>query len=89
MYIVRRAFRGPNGPMDAGSLIEPADIRDFKYRLQQKHIVEVNEQNFDQYNAFFMERFNVQIPTLEDQVPKITPVVVKSAPTKVVVKSSK
>lgn len=64
MYIVRRSFRGPHGPVSAGSVVEPADIKDFKYRLQQQHIVEVNEHNFERYEGFFKARFCAQIPAL-------------------------
>ena len=61
MFVVRRSFRGPRGPISAGSIIEPADIRNFRYRLQEKHIIEVTEQNFNSYRVFFKQRFGVDI----------------------------
>ena len=61
MFVVRRSFRGPRGPISAGSIVEPVDIRNFKYRLQAKHIVEVTEQNFNSYRVFFKQRFGVDI----------------------------
>ena len=64
MFIVRRTFRGPKGPLSAGSVIEPADIKDFRYRLQQRHVVEVTEHNFKRYQSFFTERYGVDIPAL-------------------------
>lgn len=65
MFIVRRSFRGPQGPHKAGSIVEPAEMKNFRYRLQQKHIVEVTEQNFERYQAFFKTRFNIEIPSLK------------------------
>jgi TPP-dependent 2-oxoacid decarboxylase len=72
MYVVRRTFRGPFGVISAGSVIQPADIKMFKYRLQQKHIVEITEQNFERYNSFFKVRLGINIPTLksEGKAPK-------------------
>lgn len=61
MFVVRRSFRGPRGPITAGSIVEPADIRNFRYRLQEKHIIEVTEQNFNSYRVFFKQRFGVDI----------------------------
>jgi hypothetical protein len=61
MFVVRRSFRGPRGPISAGSIIEPANIRNFRYRLQEKHIIEVTEQNFNSYRVFFKQRFGVDI----------------------------
>ena len=80
MFVVRRSFRGPHGPLKAGSVVEPADMKDFRYRLQQKHVVEVNEQNFDKYQKFFKSKYNVTLkPITEPKVePKVEPVVIKA-----------
>lgn len=88
MFVVRRAFRGPKGPQPAGSVIEPADIKYFRYHLQQKHIVEVTEHNFERYKTFFKQRFGIEIEELqtEDDIvvivpekePEKTPVVAKA-----------
>lgn len=76
MFVVRRSFRGPRGPISAGSIIEPADIKNFRYRLQEKHIIEVTEQNFNSYRVFFKQRFGVDIgaakATTEVKVAKVT-----------------
>lgn len=73
MFVVRRSFRGPHGPLKAGSVVEPADMKDFRYRLQQKHVVEVNEQNFDKYQKFFKSKYNVTLKPLTE--PKVEPAV--------------
>ena len=77
MFVVRRSFRGPHGPLKAGSVVEPVDMKDFRYRLQQKHVVEVNEQNFDKYQKFFNSKYNVTLKPLAEPVvePKVAPVV--------------
>lgn len=64
MYVVRRAFRGPHGPVAVGSVIEPTDIRMFKYHLQEKHIVEVTEQNLERYAVLFRDRFGLDLHAL-------------------------
>ena len=82
MYIVRRSFRGPKGPMSAGSVVEPAAVKNFRYRLQEKHIIEVTEQNFERYSSFFKQRFGVDIPKLDAPVRHmgaVAQVVVKPA----------
>ena len=77
MYIIRRSFKGHRGLLSAGSVVEPADVKQFKYRLNEKHIVEVNEQNFERYHSFFLERFGIDItpkPELEiepEQKPEL------------------
>ena len=62
MFVVRRAFRTKGGPVSAGSVVEPADVQNFKYRIGEKHIVEVTEHNYKRYASFFKERFGVDIP---------------------------
>jgi hypothetical protein len=47
--------------MSVGSFVEPADLRRFRYHLQEKHIVEVNEQNLEQYASLFKRRFNIDL----------------------------
>lgn len=71
MYIVRRSFRAPTKIMSAGSVIHPADIPDFNYRLKERHIVKVTEQNFLRYKYFFKERYNIEIPALPAKVPAL------------------
>ncbi len=67
-YIVRRAFRTKTGVMSAGTIIEPADIEQFKYRIGEKHIVEITEHNFEQYAQFFRERFSITIANPAERI---------------------
>lgn len=97
MFVVKRAFRDTFGMIPAGSVVEPAGIKRFKHRLSEGHIVEVNEQNFDQYAWFFKQRYgiSIQLPNAEDKEQVSTkaetpnaPVAVKPAQTKKVVVAS-
>lgn len=85
MFVVKRAFRDASGMIPAGSIVEPADIKRFKHRLLEGHIIEVNEHNFDKYADFFKQRYGIDLPPLKQPVaeqPKtVTPVAAK--PTKV------
>ena len=47
--------------VSAGSFVVPADIKRFRHRLLEGHIVEVNEHNFEQYRYFFIERYGIEI----------------------------
>lgn len=67
-FICRRAFRDAKGPVSTGSVIDPVEIKRFRFRLQEGHIVEVTEQNFEQYATLFEQRYGVTIPKL-DEVP--------------------
>ncbi len=69
-FICRRAFRDAGGPIPAGSVIDPADIKRFRFRLQEKHIVEVTEHNFEQYATLFEQRYGITIPKL-DEIPLV------------------
>lgn len=67
MYVVRRAFRNNGQIMLPGSTVEPGSIKWFKTRLKDRIIVEVNAQNFKQWNEYFKEKFGV---TLEKEETK-------------------
>lgn len=67
-FICRRAFRDARGPVSTGSVIDPVEIKRFRFRLQEGHIVEVTEQNFEQYATLFEQRYGITIPKL-DEVP--------------------
>ena len=69
-FICRRAFRDAKGPISAGSIIDPADIKRFRFRLQEGHIVEVTEQNFEQYATLFEQRYGITLPKLEEKEVK-------------------
>ena len=67
MFVVRRPFRN-NGQMVApGSVVEPGTIKRFKSRLNDGHIVEVSEQDFNKWDEYFKIRIGVPI-----QLPKAT-----------------
>jgi len=78
-FIVRRTFKCKSGIKHAGSIIEPADIRDFKYRLRDKYIVEINEQNFDSMHYLFSIRYGIDIVNPEHivDIPKVVEPVVE------------
>lgn len=61
-YIVKRTFKHKTGVRLAGSIVEPADFRDFKYRVRDNLIVGVNEQNFNSMAYWFRTRHNLEIP---------------------------
>ena len=67
-FICRRAFRDAKSPVSTGSVIDPVEIKRFRFRLQEGHIVEVTEQNFEQYATLFEQRYGITIPKL-DEVP--------------------
>lgn len=67
-FICRRTFRDAKGPVSTGSVINPVEIKRFRFRLQEGHIVEVTEQNFEQYATLFEQRYGITIPKL-DEVP--------------------
>ena len=72
-FICRRAFRDGSGPVPVGSVVDPTGVKRFRYRLQEGHIVEVTEQNFEKFEGFFKQRYGIDIPSLEEQpvdVPK-------------------
>jgi colicin import membrane protein len=60
-YVCRRAFRGPHGPIVVGAIVDARDLRRYKYRLQEKHIVRVTEQNFEQYVTLFKEKYGIDL----------------------------
>lgn len=66
MYLVRRSFRERSTIKSAGSIVEPADIKGFKYRLNDRDVVEVNEQNFERYKDYFKQKFGIDIPALQE-----------------------
>ena len=65
MFVVRRPFRDASGMVAAGSVIEPADIKRFKRRMFDGHIVTVTEHNYDMYASFFKQKYGVDLPAIE------------------------
>ena len=66
MYVVRRAFRNYGQMMAPGSIVEPGAVKRFKSRLNDGHIVEVSQQDFEKWQKYFKERIGVTI-----QLPKV------------------
>ena len=61
MYVVRRAFRNFGQMMTPGSIVEPGVTKRFKSRLNDRHIVEVREQDFEKWQKYFKERVGVEL----------------------------
>lgn len=61
MYIVTRTFRDANGVFKVGSVVEPTTVKAFKSRLQQRHIIDVNEQNIDKWSQYFINRHGIDL----------------------------
>jgi hypothetical protein len=74
MFVVRRAFRGPSGCLSAGSIIDPADMKKYRYHVQEKHIVEVTEHNYARYAQLFKDKYGIDIPNPADTKPVDIPV---------------
>ena len=47
--------------MAPGSIVEPEAIKRFKARLNDGHIVEVNEHDFSKWQKYFKERIGVEL----------------------------
>lgn len=71
-FVVRRAFRDTHGMHTTGSILDPVKVKNFKYRVQDGHIVEITEQNFEQWKYFFKARVGVELPVPKSkkQLPK-------------------
>lgn len=80
MFVVKRPFRDAAGMVSAGSIIEPADIKRFKHRVLEGHIVEVNEHNFERYADFFKKRYGVDLPPIVPAEPTKSDVKPPEAP---------
>lgn len=61
MYVVTRTFRDSNGVFSVGSIVDPTEIKTFKSRLQQRHIVDVNELNVERWATFFKNRYGIDL----------------------------
>ena len=61
MFVVTRTFRDANGIFSAGTIVEPAEIKAFKSRFQQRHIVDVNEHNIQIWQNYFQNRYGIAL----------------------------
>lgn len=70
MFVVRRPFRDTCGMRQAGSVVDPASVKRFRYRLQERHIIKVTEENFDEVNSLLMSRYgkSIELPKEETVV---------------------
>ena len=77
MYVVRRPFRNFGVMLEPGSVIEPASIKRFKTRLKDRYIVEVNQDNFKYWQAYFKGRMSVNLTEQVESVESVESVEVK------------
>lgn len=61
MYIVVRTFRDANGVFGVGSIVDPTSVRTFRSRLQQRHIVDVQEDNVEEWARYFKNRHGIDL----------------------------
>ena len=64
MYIVTRTFRDANGVFGVGSIVDPTSVKTFRSRLQQRHIVDVDERNLDEWVRYFKNRHGIDLSTV-------------------------
>lgn len=83
MFIVTRTFRDANGVFSVGSVVDATQVRTFKSRLADKHIVDVNEQNLEQWTTFFKNRYNINISDILNEVNTRVEMEVDITPVKV------
>ena len=82
MYLVARTFRDANGVFGVGTIVYPTSVKAFKSRLQQRHIIDINEANLDHWRNFFANRYGLNLDVILsnqagledlDTVPEATP----------------
>lgn len=61
MYVVTRTFRDANGVFAVGSIVDPTTVKTFRSRLQQRHIVDVDERNVDEWARYFKNRHGIDL----------------------------
>lgn len=69
MYIVTRTFRDAKGIFKVGDRVEPADVRAFKSRLADKHIINIATCDRDFWSEYFKNRYGIDLPTDEVAIP--------------------
>ena len=70
MFIVTRTFRDANGVFGVGSVVEPASVKAFRSRLAQRHIVDVNMSNLEEWAGFFKNRHGIDLQEVLDNYMK-------------------
>ena len=82
MYLVTRTFRDANGVFGVGTIVYPTSVKAFKSRLQQRHIVDINEANLDKWRVFFANRYGLDLDAMLHSQAELedSPIVPDSAP---------
>ena len=61
MFVVTRTFRDANGVFGVGSIVDPTSVKTFRSRLQQRHIVDIDESNILEWSEYFKNRYGIDI----------------------------
>ena len=61
MFVVTRTFRDANGVFEVGSIVDPTSVKTFRSRLQQRHIVDVDESSVAEWAEFFKNRYGIDL----------------------------
>lgn len=72
MFVVRKSFRNYNQMVLPGTIVEPGSIKWFKNRFKDRYIVEVNEQNFDKWEEYFVGKYGVSLKEAEPDTEEVT-----------------
>lgn len=80
MYVVTRTFRDAKGVFTAGTVVEPTDVRTFRSRLADRHIINVDECDMDRWVAFFKNRYGIDLLGLTTETEQAEIPVVNEEP---------
>lgn len=69
--------------MAPGSIVEPGTVKRFKSRLNDGHIVDVSQQDFEKWQKYFKERIGVELKMPEQPEQPAQPVKPNPEPEKV------
>ena len=61
MFVVTCTFRDANGVFEVGSIVDPTSVKTFRSRLQQRHIVDVDESSVAEWAEFFKNRYGIDL----------------------------
>ena len=61
MYIVTRTFRDAKGIFKVGTQVEPTDVRAFKSRLADKHIINVDTCDQAFWSNYLMNKYGIEL----------------------------
>lgn len=80
MYIARRPFKNGGTVVPAGSVVEPAGIRRFRNLLYLGKIIEIHEDDYDNWREALEDRFGIKVPEEKKKRAAKKPAVVKDEP---------